>query len=660
MALTAAERSKRYRDNKKKCTETHEAYLKKERERYQKRKEQGQYSYSGKSEREMNLIRRKWKTAKRNDREKKKQETAAVAFMENNTPTSSPATSPVRQVIENTHQKRSGKNRSRKNRKKTKCELKRLSDQKERFRKLWERSRKMIVRLKTIKTKHKIQKTAVCTNVKKQMPMMKKENKTRLRQLKAVRTFLEEDVNSTLAPGKKDTVTSRQIKKQKRFLNDTMLNLYKKFIETHPHEKMSYVTFSRLRPFWIVQKNVESRNTCLCKLHENIKLRIGKLSQLKVILDKDPDMVARSLVCEQFSKACAYGECKECKERTIRKNDEFEDDMMGQQISYHQWVNRAETINTKDGTRTVQKTVKQTEFSTAENLLKETTELMREKYIKHIYNVSHQYKVLKEKKDNITNSEAVIHVDFSENYNCKLSEEIQAMHFGGSRNQISLHTVVLYTHTKTESFCTVSENTYHGPAAIWAHLRPILSHLKENYPEVKTVHFVSDGPCTQYRSKNHFFLFDKEMMQLGFTSSTWNFTEAGHGKSAADGIGATVKRTADRIVAFGGDITNSLDFYNKVSKALQSVRLFHANNEDIDMYKSQIPKDLPTIKGTLKLHQVLLHKEQVGHLALKVLSCFCKWPDNCECYPGETPNYLFGTKKGIFVLTYARVCNDNM
>jgi len=63
------------------------------------------------------------------------------------------------------------------------------------------------------------------------------------------------------------------------------------------------------------------------------------------------------------------------------------------------------------------------------------------------------------------------------------------------------------------------------------------------------------------------------MMQHEFTSSIWNFTEAGHGKSAA-GIGAIVKRTADRIVAFGEDIVHSTYFYNKVSEALQSSRLF--------------------------------------------------------------------------------------
>ena len=32
----------------------------------------------------------------------------------------------------------------------------------------------------------------------------------------------------------------------------------------------------------------------------------------------------------------------------------------------------------------------------------------------------------------------------AENYECKFSSEIQAFHFGGSREQVCIHTVMLY------------------------------------------------------------------------------------------------------------------------------------------------------------------------------------------------------------------------
>lgn len=37
-------------------------------------------------------------------------------------------------------------------------------------------------------------------------------------------------------------------------------------------------------------------------------------------------------------------------------------------------------------------------------------------------------------------NEVMVHVDFAENYDCKLNREIQSMHFGASKRQITLHT----------------------------------------------------------------------------------------------------------------------------------------------------------------------------------------------------------------------------
>ena len=46
---------------------------------------------------------------------------------------------------------------------------------------------------------------------------------------------------------------------------------------------------------------------------------------------------------------------------------------------------------------------------------------------------------------------------------------------------------------------TITSSKEKGPAAIWTHMSPILDLVKASYPNVNTVHFFSDGPCTQYR-----------------------------------------------------------------------------------------------------------------------------------------------------------------
>lgn len=87
---------------------------------------------------------------------------------------------------------------------------------------------------------------------------------------KAVQIFFEDDAVSRMCPGKKDTVTFKKTKKQKRYLNSSIKNSYKNFEALHPKIKISYSTFCRFRPFWILQPNARMRETCLCSNHENM------------------------------------------------------------------------------------------------------------------------------------------------------------------------------------------------------------------------------------------------------------------------------------------------------------------------------------------------------------------------------------------------------
>ncbi|KAK0170557.1 hypothetical protein PV328_008394 [Microctonus aethiopoides] len=183
-------------------------------------------------------------------------------------------------------------------------------------------------------------------------------------------------------------------------------------------------------------------------------------------------------------------------------------------------------------------------------------------------------------RENSDRREAVIHMDFSENYLTKYAEEIQAFHFGGSRQQISLHTVVTYTkeeissEVKTACYCPMSENLSHAPPAIWAHLQPILNSLPS---EVEILHFLSDGP------------------------------------GAPDGVGAVYKRLADRLVASGSDITSLSELSNAKDALLVSVK-----------------KHIKTIPGTLRVHQVSWNIEDPKKLKMKSLSCFCTNNINCD------------------------------
>jgi len=106
---------------------------------------------------------------------------------------------------------------------------------------------------------------------------------------------LERDENSRVTTGKKDTVTKKKIKRQKRFLNEPLEKLHEKFRKEYPHIQTSYSEFYKRCPFWIVKPSVKHRDTCLCKTHANLQFMADKLLHHKVINSNNIEDLIASL-----------------------------------------------------------------------------------------------------------------------------------------------------------------------------------------------------------------------------------------------------------------------------------------------------------------------------------------------------------------------------
>lgn len=148
-------------------------------------------------------------------------------------------------------------------------------------------------------------------------------------------------------------------------------------------------------------------------------------------------------------------------------------------------------------------TVKKTTETTLESLLELFQCQLEKNFRRYLFNIKWQFTYHQGLRISMKDHECLIHVDFSENYACKYSSEIQAVHFASNQQQATLHTGVLHVGGAEEHLCfgTISSSKEKGPAAMWTHLSPILDLVKASYPNVTVVHFFSDGPCTQYRQK---------------------------------------------------------------------------------------------------------------------------------------------------------------
>ncbi|KAF2893851.1 hypothetical protein ILUMI_12324 [Ignelater luminosus] len=110
------------------------------------------------------------------------------------------------------------------------------------------------------------------------------------------------------------------------------------------------------------------------------------------------------------------------------------------------------------------------------------------------------------------------------------------------------------------------------------------------------------------------------------------FGEAGHGKGAPDGVGAICKRTADQVIARGGDITDFKDFAAVVRERCPSIQVNVIEECEIDQMNALINKNsfkLVVFKGTLSVHQVTGSAYFPNQLKIKSLSCFCD-SDGCD------------------------------
>lgn len=238
-----------------------------------------------------------------------------------------------------------------------------------------------------------------------------------------------------------------------------------------------------------------------------------------------------------------------------------------------------------------------------------------DKFINHTYKIVNQYRAMRTLKENLHLQEAVLHIDFSENYSLKYGAEVQSFHFGGSRQQVSLHTAVIYTHdfatgsVAPTSMCTISRCLRHDAPAVWAHLITIIDETTKRNPFIDTIHILSDSPTSQYRNKFIFYLISQLKNDFAqIEKVTWNYLEAGHGKGAPDGVGAVMKRTADRIVNFGQDAGTFEQFLDILSTKVENIVIKCVEEVDITKREKMFPKQIKTFRGTFSTYQVLWNK----------------------------------------------------
>ena len=174
------------------------------------------------------------------------------------------------------------------------------------------------------------------------------------------------------------------------------------------------------------------------------------------------------------------------------------------------------------------------------------------KFREHARRVKIQYEQLKLLKESLPEDQAIVQMDFAENYmyTCQSLEEVQSAYWNAS--MVILHPTVAYYRSEDgllspKSRVFVSDELGHNSATVCAFLKELIPNLKKMLPNLKHIHYYTDSPTSQYRNKTIFYLLSRHKELFNVTAS-WNYFEAGHGKGPWDGVGGSVKRMADEAV----------------------------------------------------------------------------------------------------------------
>lgn len=156
-----------------------------------------------------------------------------------------------------------------------------------------------------------------------------------------------------------------------------------------------------------------------------------------------------------------------------------------------------------------------------------------------IKNVQSEY--FQNAKENLTSEEAIVQIDFAENYGLVSQDEIQSAHW--CHGHVTLFTCCIWTTDKLHSVVIVSDELSHSKYTVHVFLQKIFQYIQSIKNNIKSICIFSDNCAAQFKNRYVIESMNTLKAERGFTHLDWNFFAASHGKGAVDGLGGSVKRS---------------------------------------------------------------------------------------------------------------------
>lgn len=321
------------------------------------------------------------------------------------------------------------------------------------------------------KRKAVIAKLASATGAHPEVNQQKKHphNKLSPNTVKCIQDFYVRDSISRQAPGICDFVVlkvkGKKTKLQKRHLMLSLRETFALFCQEHPDVEVGLSSFCSLRPPNVLLSSAIPRNVCLCQYHDNIKLLCEAIHKAVPEFPLYSGDFVNNLVCNSENELCMTGKCFKCPDwiedfKSVAPLDE--------PIEWNQWERVKESVSAKDGKEKTTTKVQEVPYSKRAQLKMHCFPFMKRCLPSWIMYLLKGNKASSLKKKNQPN-EAIIQVDFSENYTCLHQDEIQSAHW--HKEQVTIFPVVIWSKDSShecscESHVIVSDDRTHDKQSV--------------------------------------------------------------------------------------------------------------------------------------------------------------------------------------------------
>ena len=479
--------------------------------------------------------------------------------------------------------------------------------------------------------------------------------------LELVRSFYCHDDISRVMPGKKDFISVRnadgeKVHQQKRLVLCNLKEAYHQFKVLHPGVKVGFSKFAQLRPKECVLAGKTGTHTvCVCVTHQNATLMMagGRLDLLTKGEFKHYTDCLAFIQCEPPTADCANGVCKECRGAEALR-EELEAIMEGNLIDtvqYNQWVN-------------TDRAMLETHVESVEDFLNQFIEVLIKLRL-HDFIAKNQARFVSEKKEHLSPGEFLVIGDFSENYSFIVQDEVQSFHWNNL--QATVHPFLCYYkdvsgNLTSVSFTIISENKDHNTIAVHLFQRKLIKFLTDHFgTKPKKIIYVSDGCAGQY--KNCYNIINLCHHKEDFdVEAEWHYFATAHGKSGADGIGGTVKRTAAKASLqrpVDDQILTAIRLYQFLCSEIKGIHFdfaSSADHEEEERLLTERYKYCRTVPGTRSLHCIIPITNTSVEVRQFSLSPVKRIERVCTAAAAHVETHPLSSIKGYVTVAYDGCC----